>query len=174
MYFFKPYSYKYRFQNKVESINFTKYKSVRRYRLNHLFALTSFIWFYWFLNFAFRIGTIPNFISCNFHGYMIAKQSPGICIPVTQNHESIKGSARHLINISVNKYGKIVINGDHLNLDEVGEVLLKNRYYDPNGIPFLIIDRDCKMEIVNKMLYEIRQSHFFKVYFFTNEYGSKM
>jgi len=174
LYFFKSFSNKHRYQNKVESINFTKYKSVRRYRLNHLLALTSFIWFYWFINFAFRVGTIPVFVSCNFHGYIIAKQSPGITIPKTQNHESILGSGRHLINISINKYGKIVIDGDHLNLDEVGDVLLKYRYNDPYGIPFLIIDRDCNMEFVNKILYKLRKSNFFKIYFFTNEYGSKM
>ena len=170
MYFFKSFSYKHRYQNKVVSINFTKYKSVRRYRLNFLFALTSFIWFYWFINFALRVATIPNFVFGNFHGYNIARQSSGITIPKTQNHKPITGSGRHLINISIDKYGKIVINGDHLNLDEVGDVLLRKRYNDPNGIPFLIIDRDCKMEFVNKILYELRKSYFFKVYFFTNEY----
>jgi biopolymer transport protein ExbD len=172
--YFKPYSPRDRKRNKVTSINFSKFKSHRRVRLNHLIGLTSFIWFFWFLNFAARLGPIPWFVSANFHTFQIAQQSQGIRIPITQSHKPFGTSARHLMNVSLNRAGKIIINGTKVEYENLKNIFSYVRANDPIVKPFLIIDKECKMEYVNKVIAEIKSARIRKIYFCTNDYSYKM
>jgi biopolymer transport protein ExbD len=172
--FVKAHPRRYNFKKEISSINFTKYSSKKRKRLKHLSSITFFIWFFWFLNFAARLGPIPWFISTNFHGFTVAQQSSGIRIPVTQFHKHIPISATHLLDISITRTGKINIQGNKVTVSELPEILNKYSMWDPQLVAFLIIDRECKMGVVNTVLFEIKKSPIREVYFFTSEHSYKM
>ena len=171
---FKHYSPRTIFRDDFPSINFSRYTSRRRDKLNHLISLTSFIWFYWFLAFAIRIGPIPSFEFTNFFGFSVAQQSSGIRIPITQYHSQIKISKRHLLPISISRWGLINVDGSIVKLEELQEIIKKHIKMDPRVEGYLIVDKECKMQVVNIIVSTMRKNNYKRVNFFTSEHPIKM
>jgi biopolymer transport protein ExbD len=134
-----------------------------------MLSLTAFIFYYWFLAFTVRIGPIPWMEFGNLNFFRNVSYASGIQIPKTKYHKPVVGSKRHLIHISITKSEKIRVNGYPVRIDNFLKAYSQNLNMDPQAQPLLIIDRNCKMDIINQVIVEIKKKPCRKIIFCTND-----
>ncbi len=155
----------------VSKGRFSNFFPERKSNLKSLENLTSFVWFYWFIVFAIKIGMIFPFIFFNPIRMHISNCSNGIIPPIATKHDLLDISSRHLFPIVIHKDGLIKVEyGYEIDLVNLSKLLLSKRINDPMLIVLFVVDKNCKMGVLNKVFNICRENNALLVRFVTSDH----
>lgn len=161
---------------------------VRKYKRKNYWNLFYALWFWIFLEFAVKIGSIGPMIFTDLKNLRIIQLSAQIKLPGAHNAEKLY-SIRHFIFITIDDKGNYELDGKPIKFGRLQQIFNNNETNDdsqdqtfndeydysiPNlwykyHIIALIIDKNCEMQYVQKLLKVLRKNKFYRVVFITRK-----
>ena len=97
------------------------------------------------------------------------ESSKGIKLPIAKNIDRLPVGPKHLLPIIIHKDETIRTDfGKEITLRELPDYIRTNRINDPQLVVLFVIDKECKMRIVNKVLEVSRNNYGIQVRFMTS------
>ena len=138
-------------------------RSARRAELHRLYLLVLGLFM---LVFAVRIGSIVAFAMHNPLVYEVAVAADGIHLPkAAALPMTYYPHTRLLTFITVTQDGTVEINNRRVQPDHWVQQLERVRSEQPKTSALLIVDRNCQMDVVQGLLYALREARIHQVHF---------
>jgi hypothetical protein len=149
---------------------FGRFFPYRKIDLNSLEKLKHIIWFFWFIVIATRVEVLYPSVFFSNVNMKISKASQGIQLPAIEKNDTLSVSNLHLFPIIIHTDASIKIDsGMDVNLKNLSQYLKIAKAKDPQLIVLFVVDKRCKMYIVNKVQSICIDNHFVHFRFMTSD-----